>query len=125
MTPWPTHRLPAPAGHNVPAMQTGQLLYLSGVLPDLARGEDFATQFGTCFDRIETILAEGGLGLASIVQCTVYLSDIGRWDEFNQLYRHRLGQHRCARTVVPVGPLHFGAQIEVQVVAEATRSASA
>ncbi|MPS28461.1 RidA family protein [Pigmentiphaga sp.] len=125
MTPWPTPRLPAPVGHYVAAMQTGQLVYLSGVLPDLARGEDFATQFDTCFDRIETILAEGGQGLASIVQCTIYLSDIGLWDEFNQLYRRRLGQHRCARTVVPVGPLHFGAQIEVQVVAEATRSAAA
>lgn len=125
MNSWPTPRLPAPVGHYVPAMQTGHLLYLSGVLPDLARGDDFATQFDTCFDRIEAILAEGGLGLSSIVQCTVYLSDIGLWDEFNQLYRRRLDQHRCARTVVPVGPLHFGARIEVQVVAEATRSAAA
>lgn len=125
MTPWPVTRLAAPAGHYVYAMQTGHLVYLSGVLPDLARGQDFATQFDTCFERIEAILAEGGLGLAQVVQCTVYLSDIALWDEFNRLYHRRLDAHRCARTVVPVGPLHFGAQIEVQVVAEATPSAAA
>jgi len=125
MIPWMPRSLPAPAGHYVPAMQAGGLVFLSGVLPDLARGDAFATQFETCFDRIEAILGDGGLGLGNIVQCTVYLAGIQYWDEFNALYGRRLGTHRCARTVVPVGPLHYGALLEVQVVAEATQSSAA
>ncbi|MDX3904991.1 MAG: RidA family protein [Pigmentiphaga sp.] len=125
MKAWSVPGLGEPAGHYVYAMQAGSMVYLSGVLPDLPRGQDFASQFDTCFTRVEAILASGGLGLPHLVQCTVYLADIGLWDEFNQLYRRRLGSHRCARTVVPVGSLHFGALIEVQAVAEATRSAAA
>ncbi|VCU70931.1 Enamine/imine deaminase [Pigmentiphaga humi] len=125
MKTWEPRRLAPPAGHYAYAVQTGNLVYLSGVLPDLARGSDFAVQFGTCFERIEAILAEGGLDLSHLVQCTVYLSDITLWDEFNRLYRERLGAHRCARTVVPVGALHFGALIEVQAVAEAIPSTAA
>jgi 2-iminobutanoate/2-iminopropanoate deaminase len=48
----------------------------------------------------------------------VYLSDIGNWDVFNEVYAEFLGEHRPARTVVPVSALHYGSLIEIEAIAE-------
>ncbi len=47
---------------------------------------------------------------------TIYISDIALWPEVNAVYAEVLGDAKPARAIVPVGPLHYGYQIEVQAV---------
>lgn len=51
-----------------------------------------------------------------LLKATVYIADLAHWPAFNALYAERLGAHRPARTVVPVGALHYGYLIEMDVI---------
>jgi 2-iminobutanoate/2-iminopropanoate deaminase len=53
-----------------------------------------------------------------VVQCTAYISDVALWPQFNEIYASIFGSHKPARAVVPVAALHYGFQVEVQIVAE-------
>ncbi len=48
---------------------------------------------------------------------TVYVTDIGLWSEVNEAYASVLGEHRPARAIVPIGPLHGEHLVEVQAIA--------
>ena len=51
------------------------------------------------------------------MKVTVYVASIENWAEFNSAYAEIFGEHRPARAVVPVGPLHYGFGVEVDAVA--------
>ncbi|WP_348270476.1 RidA family protein [Bosea sp. LC85] len=42
---------------------------------------------------------------------------MGNWPEFNRIYAEAFGDHRPARSVVPVPELHHGYLIEIEAVA--------
>jgi enamine deaminase RidA (YjgF/YER057c/UK114 family) len=112
--------LPAPAGHYSQAVVTrGGLVYVSGVLPARDLPEpSFDAQCASVFDQCEKILRAAGCGLDDVVQCTAYLAGVEHWPAFNSAYAGVFGDHRPARAVVPVPALHYGALVEVQLVAE-------
>jgi len=62
-------------------------------------------------------LGKAGLGLADAVNVTVYLTDMGRYGEFNRIYASRFPKPFPARAVVAVRGLPAGAQVEIQVTA--------
>jgi enamine deaminase RidA (YjgF/YER057c/UK114 family) len=53
----------------------------------------------------------------SILRATVYITDTAHWPAFNRLYAEALGEHRPARTVVPVAALHYGYLVEMDAIA--------
>lgn len=116
-----TPQTPAPNGHYSQAVYSNGLLFLSGILPAPATPDQdntFAMQVRSVFSKSLSILNAGGSSLAQVVQCTAYISDIEDWAEFNQIFAEVFGEHRPARTVVPVNPLHFGFKVEIQLIAE-------
>lgn len=114
---------PAPGGHYSPAVLAGDLLFTSGQLPTLTDGshalaaEDFETQARQAFDNLTAVLKAGGATLASVVKTTIYISDMADWPSCNAIYAEHFGDWRPARSVVPVGILHFGYRIEVEAIA--------
>ena len=62
-------------------------------------------------------LAAAGAELHHVVKVTVYLTTEDHWAAFNAVYAEFFGDHRPARAVVPVGPLHYGFLVEVEAVA--------
>mmetsp|Transcript_54958 Transcript_54958/g.117955 ORF Transcript_54958/g.117955 Transcript_54958/m.117955 type:complete len:161 (-) Transcript_54958:59-541(-) len=109
-------------GHYSQAVVHGAMVYISGLLPITASGEKlggrpFAEQVGVVLDNLEVILHEAGSDLQHLVSVRVYIADISRWGEFNEIYAKRLGCHKPARAVVPVPALHFGVQLELEGVA--------
>lgn len=48
----------------------------------------------------------------------MYISDIDQWDIVNQVYADFFGKHKPARIVLPVGKLHYGSLVEIEVIAE-------
>ena len=113
---------PTARGHYSQAVIHGGLVYVAGQLPivpgepekQLAKFEDQARRV---IDNVAAILAEAGSGLDQVVKATVYIADIAHWPAFNAIYAERMGPHKPARTVVPVGTLHYGYLVEMDVIA--------
>ncbi len=111
--------LPAPAGHYSHAVVSGTTIYSSGILPVGVKPDaNIDEQFKQVFDVIEKILATCGSTFDDVVRCHIYLADINDWDMVNKLYAARFGEHRPARSLIPVPELHFGYRLEAEVIAE-------
>lgn len=114
----------APKGHYSPGVIHGGLVYVSGQLPiDHATGKVEAggieAQTERALRNVEVVLREAGSGLDRLVQVTIYLTDVRLWSQVNEVYARSLGNHKPARAIVTVGPLHFGALLEIQAIAVA------
>lgn len=108
--------LPLPAGHYSQAVRAGGFVYLSGVLP-IPGIAGFEPQARDALERCGQILGAAGCCLDDVVHCTAYIVGVANWSRFNAVYAEVFGDHRPARTVVPVTELHHGSLVEVQMTA--------
>lgn len=111
-----------PAGHYSHAVVHGGLVYVSGQLPvsisgPLPADSDFETQARQVLANVRAAVEGAGSSLDRVLKCTVYITDIALWPEFNRLYAEAFGEHRPARSVVPVPVLHYGYSLEMEVIA--------
>ena len=128
MRPITTPRAPAPAGHYAQAVEHAGLIFTAGLLPVVAgSGEkvlgSIEEQAERVLSNLEAILEAAGSGRDRVLRVTVYLTDLGLWGRFNEVYARFFGDHRPARTVVPVTELHHGFLLELEAVAAAGASA--
>jgi 2-iminobutanoate/2-iminopropanoate deaminase len=122
MQPVQPPSLPVPAGHYSPGVVANGLVFVSGQLPmDPASGTvvdgGIEAQTERALRNVEVILQAAGSGLSQVVQMTIYISDGDLWGRVNAAYARVMGDHRPARAVVPVSPLHYGSLIEIQAIA--------
>ena len=122
MKPIQTPKAPLPAGHYAQAMVHNGLVFVSGQLPvDPETGEkrvgSIEEQTGQALRNVAEILKAAGSDLDQVIKATVYIADIALWDRVNNVYAQFFGHHRPARAIVPTRGLHFGFQIEIEVVA--------
>ena len=111
-----------PGGHYSHAVTAGGLVFISGQLPVLPCGThapeaDFAAQARQALANLFAALAAAGTSRQAIVKVTVYVTNITDWPAFNALYAQAMGDHRPARSVVPVPVLHHGYRIEIDAIA--------
>ncbi len=96
-------------------------LYISGQLgvtrdtPDADR-VPIADQVAFALGNIEAIARVVGAGIEDVIRCTVHVTDVAHWGEVNRAYAAFFGTHRPARSIVPGGPLHFGALVGIEAV---------
>ena len=117
-----TEAAPLPAGHYSQAKVWQGVAYVAGQLPiDPFTGRKevgtIEEQTAQVIRNIEAVLSAAGSDLSKILRVTVYISDIELWGRVNQVYSQLMGDNRPARTVVPVNQLHYGFQIEMDVIA--------
>lgn len=116
---------PRANGHYAPVVLHNGIAYVSGQLPiAYEKGEtlpegDIKQQVQVALDNLEKVLNSCGLTRSNVLKVTVYITDMAAWPEVNQIYAIFFGEHKPARTIVPVGPLHFGALVEIDAVAAA------
>lgn len=100
------------------AVRVEHILYLSGEIGADPQGRlpsDFSTQARYALERVTSTLKQEGLGWKDVFRCTIYLSDMAHWAEFNGIYSTFVDPLRLpARTAVGSSGLAFGAQLEVQ-----------
>jgi 2-iminobutanoate/2-iminopropanoate deaminase len=122
MHPVSTPNAPSPAGHYSQAVVHNGLIYVAGQLPinPAAKSREVGTiedQTRQVLANIRAILEAAGSGLDRVLQMTVYVSDLELWGRFNTVFAEVMGDARPARAVVPVNPLHYGYQVEIQAIA--------
>lgn len=112
-----------PISHFTDAVQAGQLLFVSGVVPvderrELVGGDDVVAQTRQVFANTGEILAAAGCTFADVVKVTLYLTDVEDRPAINPVRQEVFGDTRPASTLVEVSALVIpGAKIEVECVA--------
>lgn len=110
-----------PGGHYSHASIASGLVFVSGQLPITASGKllneaSFEEQVNQTLLNVKTVLEAAGSSVAQLVQVRVFITSIGNWPAFNQIYKEWAGQSFPTRAVVPVPELHYGFSIEVEAV---------
>jgi enamine deaminase RidA (YjgF/YER057c/UK114 family) len=79
---------------------------------------DAYAQTMQAFRNVETALASAGAGLDDVVQTQLFVTDIGRWEEFGRAHRELFGDVRPVTAMVGVSALIDPEMlIEVQAIA--------
>lgn len=117
-----TDRSPKPGGHYSQAVEHNGVIYIAGQLPfDPESGEkvlgSIEDQTKQVLSNLEAILIEAGSDRDHVLKTTAYISDINLWGAVNKIYETFFANHKPARAVVPVLPLHHGFLIEIDAVA--------
>lgn len=117
-----TDQAPAAIGPYSQAVRTGDTLYLSGQIPlDPAAGDvidgDFAARVKRVFDNLAAVCRAAGGDMNDIVKLNVYLTDLGRFAEVNELMAGVFDEPYPARAAVQVAALPKGVDVEMDAVA--------
>lgn len=111
-----------PMGHYSQATVHRGIVYVSGQLalrPDGSHMEDrpLEEQVRQALSNVLAIVQAAGGSAGSILKVTLYLVNVENWPVVNNIYKEFFGDHRPARSVVPVPALHYGYLIEIDAIA--------
>lgn len=84
-----------------------------------ATKSSFEEEVETAIGALEVEVKREGLTLADLVDVTVYLTDISKYESFNAIYSRRIPEPFPARTVVAVIGLPAEARVALKAVARA------
>lgn len=119
-----TPEAPIPLGHYSQAVVANGLVFVAGQFGLLPGGFKFpeggvGPQTAQALQNIASILAAAGSRLDKVVNVNILVTDIENWTIVNEVYQGVFGDHRPARAVSVSPQLHYGAAIEIQVIATA------
>ena len=105
-----------------PAVRVGNLIFVSGqVALDPATGEavrdSFEAETRQVMDNVKRLVEQAGSSMANIVKTTVFLTDIEKFAEMNEIYSSYFETDPPARSTVEVSALALGFDVEVECVA--------
>ena len=104
------------------AIRFGDLLFVSGQLAidpatNVLDEGGIAEQTDRVMQNLSAILEEAGSGLGQLVKTTIYLTDLGDFQEMNEVYARHVGSEPPARATLQVAGLPQGALIEIEAIA--------
>ncbi len=113
-----TDQAPAPIGPYSQAVESGGVLYCSGQVPlDPGTGElvegGIAEQARRCLESLDAVCRAAGAQLADAARIGIYLTDMSRFAEVNEVYGTFFSEPFPVRTTVGVAALPKGALIEM------------
>ena len=125
-----TRAAPAAVGPYSQAVIVDDVLYCSGqVALDPETGELVAGGFGAevsrVFANLRAVVAEAGFDFDDAVKVTIFMTDLGRFAELNEIYARQFCEPFPARVTVGVASLPKGAQVEIELVAVRRRAGGA
>jgi 2-iminobutanoate/2-iminopropanoate deaminase len=77
----------------------------------------FRDQVARVMENVKAIVEAAGGSMDDVVKVTVYLRDMSRFSEFNEVYSRYFPGEPPARVVVEVSRLPRNAEVEVEAVA--------
>lgn len=123
MKPISTEKAPKAIGPYSQAMKYGNLLFTSGQIPldpesGLVVEGGIKEQTERVMLNIKAILEEAGTTFEKVIKTTCFISDMGDFAAFNEVYA-RYFVNKPARSCVAVKELPKSVLCEVEVIAEA------
>ncbi len=117
-----TDRAPKAIGPYSQAIQAGNFVFLSGQIPlDARTGElvmgDIRRQTQQVLENIKGILESQKLGMENVVKTTIFLKEIGNFNQVNEVYSTFFPSSPPARSTVEVARLPKDVEIEIEAIA--------
>lgn len=112
---------PKAVGPYSQGVKCGGFLFCSGQLPlDPATGKivegGIREQTARVLKNLEAVLAAGNATMGTVVKATVYLVDMGEFQEMNEVYKSFFPEAPPARATVQVSKLAAGARVEIDAI---------
>lgn len=116
-----TGKAPGAIGPYSQGISAGGMVFVSGQTPLRADGSfvdgPVAEQTEQCLKNILEVLLAAGLTMDDVVKTTVYMTDLGKFAEMNEVYAKRFRAPFPARATVQVSALPKGSAVEIDAVA--------
>ncbi len=117
-----TDAAPAAIGTYSQAIQSGNLVFISGQIPldpqtgELVGADDVEQQIRQVFDNLEAVATGAGASLANAVKITVYLTDLAHFTSVNEIMAEYFKLPYPARAALGVASLPRGATVEADAI---------
>jgi len=116
-----TDQAPAAIGPYSQGISAGSWHFVSGQLGlNPQTGElispEMADQAHQALQNLKQIVEAAGCHLNQVVAVDVFLTDMGQFLAFNEIYAAFFGDHKPARAVIEVGALPKGGCVEVKCI---------
>lgn len=117
-----TANAPAPIGPYNQAVFAGDTLYISGQIPiNPQTGElnnaTLQDETRQCMKNLEAILQEAGLNFSNVVKSTIFITDMKKFGEINDIYGEYFTADAPARETVQVAALPKFVNVEISMIA--------
>ena len=118
-----TDKAPLPIGSYNQGIVSNGFIFTSGqVAIDPETGKliksSFKDRVEQIFTNLENILKASGSDLSNVLKFTVFLTDINRYTEVNEVFNSRLDEASApARSLVEVSGLPAGTDVEIECIA--------
>jgi 2-iminobutanoate/2-iminopropanoate deaminase len=117
-----SNKAPAPIGPYNQAVLAGDTLYISGqICIDPATGElknkDLQEETHQVMQNLKTLLIEANMGFNHVVKSTIFITDMKRFQEINEIYGQYFSGDFPARETVEVAALPKFVNVEISMIA--------
>ena len=117
-----TAQAPAPIGPYNQAIQTGNFLFISGqVCIDPSTGnlknKDIQEETHQVMHNLKAILHEAGMDFSNVVKTSIFITDMNRFAEMNEVYGKYFTDKFPARETVQVSALPKFVNVEISMIA--------
>lgn len=118
-----TTNAPAAVGPYSQGIDCGDFVFFSGQIPlvpetgAIIEG-GLENQARQMFSNIQAVLAAAGLDCSNVIKTTVFMTDLGQFAAFNEIYAEYFPSDPPARSCVGVSALPKGALVEMEVIAK-------
>ena len=121
-----TTEAPGAVGPYSQAVRIGPMLFTAGQIPlDPKSGqivsENIAEQTRRVLDNLAAVLKAEAMDFSNVVKTTVFMTNLGDFQTMNEVYASYFKDLPPARSTVQVTALPKGAQVEIEVIAFATK----
>lgn len=113
---------PAPIGPYSQAVEAGNMLFISGqICIDPSTGElnnkDVKSETRQVMENLRSILQQAGIDFNHVIKTTIYITDMNRFTEINEVYGSYFADNYPARETVQVSALPKFVNVEISMIA--------
>ena len=117
-----TPQAPAPIGPYNQAVLVNNTLYISGqICIDPASGnlknKDIQDETHQVMHNLKAILQDAGMTFSNVVKTTIFITDMGKFSELNEVYGKYFDGNFPARETVQVSALPKAVNVEISMIA--------
>ena len=117
-----TPNAPAPIGPYNQAVQTGNMLFISGQIciepsSGQLKNKDVQEETHQVMHNLKAILTAAGMDFSNVVKTTIFITDMNRFGEINEVYGKYFTNDFPARETVQVSALPKFVNVEISMIA--------
>lgn len=116
-----TSNAPEAIGPYSQAIDTGDVIYVSGQIPidpktGAFAGEDISSQTRQVMENVKAIVEAAGSSMDKVIKCSIFLADMDDFQTVNEIYGSYFGDEPPAREAIAVKTLPKNARVEVSCI---------